>query len=224
MDDCPRETVELWEDFTRDNVTGLNEIAVDSGDQDIATTAKHGGWWQQTLPGAGNDALLIAGELAFEADEGSPVIFETRLQMSSVTDFAVCVGMTDDCRQASGILVEDEGGTLEYDPEDCYCFMVEGDQSSGYWQAVSSVNDVDSTQVSLTLGAAVAASTTQTLRLEANPNDSGTVYYFIDGALVSTRTSWFRSSVVMCPALTSDDRDTASDVLYDYLYARAPRS
>lgn len=213
---------ELWEDFLKDNVTNLVETAVDSGTQDI--TDKHGGWWRQTLPAGELDALSIAGERAWEVDEGHPLIFETRLVVSAVTDFCVCVGFGDDVDSDSlAILFEDEAGSLSSNAADGFAFMVEGDQDAT-WQAVAVDTDVDETQVALTDGADVAAATVQTLRLEANPNDSGTVKYFIDGELVKTKTSWFDSSIVYCPILSSDDRGTSATVDYDYLYVSAPRS
>lgn len=218
----PRGMLELWEDFLTDNVTNLVETAVDSGVQDILD--KHGGWWRQTLPAGEADALSIAGERAWEVDEGHPLIFETRLVVSAVTDFCVCVGFGDDVDSDSlAILFEDEAGTLASNAADGFAFMVEGDQDAT-WQAVAVDTDVDETQVALTNGADVAAAIVQTLRLEANPNDSGTVKYFIDGELVSTQTGWFDSSIIYCPILSSDDRGTAATVDYDYLYVSAPRS
>lgn len=218
----PRGMLELWEDFLTDNVTNLVETAVDSGTQDILD--KHGGWWRQTLPAGEADALSIAGERAWEVDEGHPLIFETRLVVSAVTDFCVCVGFGDDVDSDSlAILIQDEAGSLTSNAADGFAFMVEGDQDAT-WQAVAVDTDVDETQVALTNGADVAAAIVQTLRLEANPNDSGTVKYFIDGELVSTQTGWFDSSIIYCPILSSDDRGTAATVDYDYLYVSAPRS
>ena len=219
---------ELFEDFSTDNGTaasgygGLTETAVDSGAQDI--TDKHGGWWRMTLPAGGADALSIAGERAWEVDEGHPLIFETRLTTSSVTDFCICVGFGDDVDSDSlAILFEDEAGAIASNCADGFAFLVEGDQDAT-WQAVAVDTDIDKTQEALTLGADIAADTIQTLRLEANPNDSGTVKYFIDGELVATKTSWFDSSIVYCPILSTDDRDVAANVDFDYLYVMAPRS
>jgi len=151
----PRGMLELWEDFLTDNVTDLVETAVDSGVQDILD--KHGGWWRQTLPAGEADALSIAGERAWEVDEGHPLIFETRLVVSAVTDFCVCVGFGDDVDSDSlAILIQDEAGSLTSNAADGFAFMVEGDQDAT-WQAVGVDTDVDNTQVALTNGADVAA-------------------------------------------------------------------
>ena len=221
MHDCPREKVELWEDFTRDNVTPLRETVLDSATQDISTS-KHGGWWTQTLAGDDADCCILAGELAWEVDEGHPVIFETRLFVTDADKASVFVGLTD-ANTESAMIIEDEGGTLLTTPDDAFGFMLEGEQDTT-WQVMGVQNTVDNTQAVVVGADDAADSTIQTLRFEANPNDSGTVYHFINGLLVSTKTSWFRSSIVYCPALASDDRATAYTADYDYLYVCAPRS
>ncbi|KKL94662.1 hypothetical protein LCGC14_1862430 [marine sediment metagenome] len=216
----PRGFVELFEDFTRDNVTSLNQGS-SGGSQDI--TDKHGGWFGLTTASGATDYAWISGELSWEVDEGHPLIFETRLAVSSTTDFNVSVGFTDDTAEANAIIFTDEAGALVSECADGFAFMVEGDQDLT-WQAVAVDTNVDETQVALTLGADIVASTIQTLRMEANPNNSGTVKYFIDGELVSTQTGWFDSGIVFAPGLSSDDRGTSSNVDYDYLYVSAPRS
>lgn len=216
-----RGNLELFEDFLKDNEKDLEETVVDSALQDI--TPKHGGWWRQTLPGGDADAMLIAGEVAWEVDEGNPLIFETRLVVSVTTDFNVSVGFTDDNAETNAIIFTDEASSLAAECEDGFGFMIEGDQSLT-WQAVAVDSNTLETQQGLTLGAALVATTIQTLRLEANPNDSGTVLYFIDGELVATKTGWFDSSIVFAPGLSTDDRGVSSNVDFDYIYASAPRS
>ena len=60
--------------------------------------------------------------------------------------------------------------------------------------------------------------------------NSGTARFYIGtsnqyggGSLVSTQTSFFRSSIVLAPALGADDRATATTVDWDYVYVTAPR-
>lgn len=222
----PRGKVELFEDFLLDNgdnasgYGGMTETVVDQGAQDI--TNKHGGWWRQTTI-ADTDAALIAGERCWEVDEGHPLIFETRLVVDDASSAVISVGMHDNVAASGAILWEDEAGTLESTPTDGFGFMLEGGQDET-WQAVAVDSDVDETQVALTKGADCADAVVQTLRMEANPNDSGTVKYFIDGELVSTQTGWFDSGIVFCPGLSCDYRTGAINVDYDYLYVMAPRS
>jgi hypothetical protein len=214
----PRGMLELYEDFLHDNGS-LTEVVASSATQDVHE--KHGGWWEQNLAGDGGDACLLGGERAFEVDEGHPLIFETRLYVSDVSVASVFVGMSDS--NADSVVYEDEDGTLESVATDVFGFMLEGEQDET-WQAVATDTDVDKTQDAMTLSADAADNVIQTLRLEANPNDSGTAKYFIDGELVKTKTSWFDSGIVFCPVLSSDDRDSAYNVYYDYLYCAAPRS
>ncbi len=223
MYDCPREKVELWEDFTRDNVTNLNENATGSADdQDI--TARHGGWWRMDSGGTDDESLSLCGELAWEVDEGHPLIFETRLVTSDSDVSCIFVGMTDAVDDV--IIIADEGGSLNTVATDAFGLLLEGETTTVpvlAWQAVAVDTNVDEVQT-VVPNSTSADDVVQTLRMEANPNDSGTVYHFIDGKLELTKTNWFDSSLVYCPALAIDDRNTQFYADFDYLYVCAPRS
>lgn len=216
----PRGMCVLFEDFLWDNVTNLTETALSSATQDV--TSKHGGWNLMTIAGDDADCLIIAGELAWEVDEGHPLIFETRLYASDVSVASIFAGMTD-ANSESAMIYEDEDGTILSTATDVFGFMLEGEQDET-WQAVATDSDVDKTQDVLEKGADAADGVIQTLRLEANPNSNGTVHYVIDGELVETQTDWFDSSIVFCPAVASDDRGSAYTVGIDYIFCSAPRS
>ena len=216
----PRGMMEVFEDFNRGDHQVFNEVVADAGAQDYIS--KHGGWWRMTTS-ADTDACAIIGERAWEVDEGHPLIMETRLVVDDASSAVIAVGFGDDPGETVAILFEDEDGTLESTPADGFAFMVEGAQDTT-WQAVGVDTDVDKTQVALTLGADLADAIVQTLRLEANPNDSGTVKYFIDGQLVSTQTGWFDSGIVFCPSVSCDWRVGAINLDIDYVYVAAPRS
>lgn len=219
--DSPQGEIRVWSDFTGDNDSVLTETET-TATQDI--TDKHGGWWRHTLSTGEAEIALIASERVYEADEGAPLIFEIRLQTSVVASAAIFAGFHDNNTE-SATIIGDEDGTMVTTATDAFGFMLE--EGDATWQAVGVQNDVDNNSgggVALTLGADAVNTTIQTLRLEANPNTSGTVRYYIDGALVSTQTSWFRSSIVYCIGAMTDGRATAYNTDYDYLYATAPRS
>lgn len=225
MQDSPRGLVELWEDFTRDNVTNLVETVHTSATQDIST-AKHGGWWTQTITSNEADDAILAGELAWEVDEGSELTLETRLFVTDADKASIFAGMSD-ANTETAMIIEDEDGTLLTTPDDAFGFMLEGEQVTDPvqgWQVVGVQNTVDNTQAVVVGADTVADSTVHTLRLEANPNSSGTVVHFVDGKLVNTSTSWFRSNIVYCPIVACDSRGTAYTTSYDYIYCCAPRS
>lgn len=215
----PRGFCELFEDFLKDNVTDLTETVSGAA---LAPISKHGGWYRSTGSTGEGDHSVLAGELAWEVDEGHPLVFETRLLCNLVANSALFHGFTD--------AIEDTGPPIKYEDAangataaDAFGFMLEGEQDAT-WQAVAIDTDVHKTKEALTGATDAANSTIQVLRLEANPNDSGTVLYHIDGKLVATKTTWFDSSIVYCPVLTTDGRATAVNVDYDYIYAAAPRS
>ena len=147
---------------------------------------------------------------------------EVRLSVSDVSVASIFVGFTDD-EDDTGPPIEDEDGTLAATAADAFGFLLEGEQDET-WQAVGIDTDVHETQYALTTADDAADGVIQTLRLEANPNDSGTVKYFVDGKLVGTRTGWFDSSIVFCAVVSQDGRAAATNVDVDYIYVSAPRS
>lgn len=212
----PRGLMELFEDFLGDNSAVLTETST-TGSQDI--TDKHGGWWRLTLTTGEGDIVSIGGERAWEVDEGHPLVMEVRVKSDVVASTACFIGMAD---TNTGVIIGNEDA-LAATATDAFGFMLEGEDDAT-WQAVAVDTDVLETAVALTNGADAVNSVIQTLRLEANPNDSGTVKYFIDGKLVSTQTGWFDSSIIYAPIVSLDARAAAVNFDIDYIYVSAPRS
>ena len=218
--DMPIGKLVLFEDFLTDNVTDWVETSTNGGAQDMIS--RHGGWWRQVLAGDDGDSCTLGAELAWEVDESDGLIFECRLQTTVAASSSIFVGMSDANNDV--VVIEDEDGTLNTVATDAFGVLLEGEQDAT-WQAVGVQNDTDNTQAAFTSGTDAANTTTQTLRIEAFTRDSGTCLYYLDGALaLSERTSWFRSGVVYCPTVSSDDRGTAYNADYDYIYVSAGRS
>lgn len=231
----PGAFVTLWEDFLQDNVTNLVETVGSSAVQDINNGGTNGGWWRQSLDGGDADDSLIAAEVVWEVDEGGALVFETRHKSDVITAQGLFAGMSDASTESSGVNpIHAESGTLTTAATDAFGFI--NDESSAgtqqtLWQAVGVQNGTDNTSTTLTAGKAIVAATPQVLRMEANANSSGTVRYIVGtseqmggGALISTRTSWFRSSISYCPILGADDRAVATEVDWDYIFVSAPRT
>ena len=218
--DTPLGLLELFSDFLDDNAT-LTETVASSATQDVMTL--HGGWIRQTLAGDDGDATLIAGERAFEIDEGGTTSFEVRLKTSDSSKSGIFVGFTDNNAESGGVVYENEDGTINSVATDLVGFLLEGEQDET-WNGVGTQNDTNNTAQALTGSTDAADATIQTLRMELNANDSGTARYYVDGALESTKTSWFRSSIVYAPCVSSDDRGTAYTTDIDYIYTSSGRS
>lgn len=210
--------VEEMHHFTRD-ISDYVETVASGATIDIQN--RHGGWLVFTLAGDDLDAAMLGAEAVWEVDEGFPLIFEARIEISDVSVSSVFVGMSDANTETGGIVIEDEDGTLNTVPTDAFGFLLEGEQD-GTFQAVGVQNDTDNSQVALTSAADPADATAVVLRMEADPNDSGTVRYFVDGKLVATQTSWFRSSILYTPVIACDDRGTAYTLHVDYWMVSAP--
>jgi len=218
----PRGKVELFEDFVVDNGSGSSGLTETASTASMDVLSKHGGWMRLTTTTGDDGYAILTGERVFEADEGHPMILEVRLKCNLVANAALFIGFTD-ATGDTGAAIMDEDGTLTQTADDAFGFILEGEQDVT-WQAVAVDTTVLETQDPLTDGADAANDVVQTLRLEANPNDSGTVKYFIDGKLVATKTNWFDSSIVYCPVVGTDERATATLTDIDYIYASAPRS
>ena len=228
----PGAFVTLWEDFVTDNVTDWVET-VSSATMNIAD--RHGGWWRMPAGGNDTDDMDMAAEVVWEVDEGQALLFETRVEASAITGIGIFAGMCEANTYGSGVNpIEDEAGALATAAVDAVGFILD-ESSAGTqdttWQAVGVQNNTDNAQISLTDGAAIVAATPQVLRMELNVNDSGTARYFIGtaeemggGVLVSTQTSWFRSSVQLAPMIGADDRAVATNVDWDYVFVSAPRT
>jgi len=222
MNDAPRGFVEVFEDFVVDNGSGSSGITETVSGASCDMISKHGGWFRITGSTGEGDYAILTSELVFEVDEGHPLILEVRLLSNLVANTSVFVGFTDAVGDTA-MPIEYEDAAIDANADDCFGFLLEGEQDVT-WLAVAADGDVCETPVALTNGTDAANDVVQTLRLEANPNDSGTVKYFIDGKLVSTQTGWFDSSKVYAACVAQDGRATAVLTDIDYIYACAPRS
>lgn len=210
--------VEFWDDFLKDISHYVETVTGGATGVDIFD--RHGGWIRMDVDGDDADAVTLGAELAWEADEGSSLIFETRLRGVDVSDIALFVGMSDANNDAT--VITDENGTLAAVADDAWGFLLDG-ETTERWQAVSVRNTVLTTQVDLSLGAVAADNVVQTLKMESDPASSGTARYFIDGEIVNTSTTWYRSSILYTPILNIDDRNQTNQMDVDYWYVRAPR-
>ena len=225
----PNTFVTMWEDFLRDvPSTFLQETAANSGSQDLSTTS-HGGWWTQTVSTGETDDVLAATEISWEVDEGFPLILETRIRSSDVSASGIFFGLTDARTEGIAVLpYEEEDGTGAVLAADLVGFLLE---ESVNWDAVGIQNTAANTSVSLSAAADSVDTGIQILRLELNPNSSGTAQYFVGsanemggGVLASTQTAWFRSGIEYCLMLGVNGRGAALTVDYDYIFVQAPRS
>ena len=227
----PGAFITLWEDFLLDNVSETGalsnwlETATSSGAGTIRDL--HGGWWRMTVGANDDDAFTLGAELVWEVDEGFPLVWETRVQVTDVSDNSSFLGMGDANNDTQPF--ENQSGTQETDMTDGFGFLIEGAEDET-WDAVGVQNGTLNTAVPQTNGADAADGVIQVLRMEANPNDSGTVQYFVGGAdamgggiATSIQTNWFRSGILYTPLAAIDARNAANDTDMDYIFVQAPR-
>jgi hypothetical protein len=235
--DYPSGFVTLWEDFLLDNVSQSGALSnwletVGSGTPATADiTNRHGGWWRFTLGTNDADDIMLAGEVSWEVDEGSPLIYETRCRTSVAASTHIFAGMSDANTESSAIgVIHDEDGTLVTTADDAFGFMLEGERQIK-WQAVSTQDNATHAQTTLSGSADAANDTDQVLRVVATTRDSGTAEYYVGtslefggGKLVSTLTGSISSEVVYAPVIQANGRGSAVNVDFDYIFVQAPRS
>jgi len=203
-----------------DAIAGRCTYAVASG-ATFAALSINGGAGRITMAGDDADAVAVYGPLAFEPDESSVISMQVRLRTSDHNVTSMFVGFSD--ATSDTVIIEDEDGTLNTVATDAFGVLLEGEQDET-WQTMGVQNNTDATQVAIGAGTndvTVADNTTdsnwETVRIEGTAADSGTMRVYLEDVngylqLVATRTSYLRSSVVFCPAVSVDDRATAYTV------------
>lgn len=182
----------------------------------------NGGGATLTIAADEADVASVFGPRAYEPDECGQGWMQARLRTSSIAAESIFVGMTDS--DADTVTIEDEDGTLQTVPTDAFGVLLEGEQDAT-WQTMGVGNDVDDTQYASDNIADLAASTFTTIFIEYDRygNAGRTVVRYrvrIDGVLMTTTNTdaagWTvsvaRSSIVYCPVVSADARNTAYTV------------
>ena len=201
-------------------LVGRVVVRVNDTSTEVTALGINGGASRLALGGDDADTGQFHGPLAFEADESNTMSMKTRFRVTDVSVSSIYVGWTDQ-NSASEVPIEDEDGTLATNATDAMGVLLEG-QQDGTWQTVGVQNATDNSQAASTNIADLTDSEWTTVLVAANAADSGTMRVDVDGAQLVTAnttstvssgsnvtTSFFRSSIVLCPVLSADDRNTA---------------
>lgn len=164
---------------------------------------------------------LDAG-LSWKASQ-TDLVFETRLQLSRITNIAVFCGFTD---QTSALEMPIQSAasadTITTNATDAVGFMFDTSMTTAKWWLVGVANDVDATAQNSSV--APVAATYNVLRVELS--SSGVATFYIDGVAVgSAMTGALTSTVALTPVIAAFNRTTtgAPTVTSDYIYTSAAR-
>lgn len=201
------------------SLIGSRSIYTVASSATFARLPINGGAGVATLAGDDADVVSVFGPRAYEPNEAGRMWMQTRIRTSIIDAASLFIGFTDS--DADTVIIEDEDGTLNTVPTDAFGILLESEQDAT-WQTMGVGNDVDDTQAVATNIDDLAASTWTTIYIEAfeDGNTAKTVVRYrvrIDGKILrtaSTDTEGFvisaaRSSIIYCPVVSADDRNTA---------------
>ena len=167
-----------------------------------------------------NDIHIIAGDVIIEPQYGGPVIVRARLRTSEADNSSIFFGLSD-ANTESGMIIENEDGSLATAPADAVGFLLEGEQDetwNGIW--VNGNADGDLTPLGHN---AYDAKDDRWQFLQLNVYRDGTVRWHIDGKLLAEKSKIIDPTEEFCIAVAADARGTAYNLDLSYLYYGFPR-
>lgn len=231
----PGRVVQLFDDFTGGG-QALSTTAVDGWKStkgsdpqcvDFTVTPALNGTVVGTI-GDTTATMAVSGVqldagLDWRASQGD-LVFETRVQISQITDIAVFFGFTD---QVSALEMPIHSAasadTITTNATDAVGFMFDTSMTTDNWWLVGVANNVDAT--SQNAGSAPAAATYVVLRVELTT--AGVATFYINGVAVGTAmTAAVTASVSLTPVLAGFNRTTSATptITADYIYVSATRA
>ena len=148
------------------------------------------------------------------------LVFETKLQVSAITNLQLFVGMTDQ-RAALEMPATLSGTTYTTVATDAFGFLFDTAATTDTIRCVGVANDVDATHVDTSL--AYVAATDITFRIVVDRAQIG--YFYVNGTLVATITGVCRGTIplafVICGRGAGDT--VSKNIDADYISVSVPR-
>jgi len=175
----------LWHNPTKgsDGATADFAISQDINGKIVGTTGAGAG------ASMAANGILIDNGLTWKAANNGPMHFQTRLQISAITNICLYAGFTD---QVSTLEMPFtiSGSSLTSNATDAAGFLFDTAATAATWKLVSVANDVDGTvqeavQSTSTATTAPVAATYTTLRVSIDT--AGNAFFFIDGKPVGVK-------------------------------------
>lgn len=157
--------------WTIDDITGGTNFVIAEAVNGTAVGVAH------TSAGQG---VLLHGTLDWEANDGGPLIFETRVKLGTTLSSLIFVGFTD--AKTGEMPMNYNGGTFTSTASDAAGFYYAGGETAATWRCGGVAGDVDSTQTAASSDLNPVADTYQTFRVVVNEGGYGSFY--INGEIV----------------------------------------
>ena len=173
--------VTFFDDFVGDtldsNAWSVNRI---TGGTNFAIGVAVSGTVVGTAHTTAAQGVLLIGELNWQADDGGPLIFETRAKIGTTLGSLVFLGFTD--AKTAEMAMDYNGGSYTSTATDAVGFYYAGGETAATWRCGGVKNGTDSTQTAAVSGHNPVLDTYQTFRIVVN--EAGDASFYIDGDLV----------------------------------------
>lgn len=164
--------------------------------------------------------------LCWKANQNSAsdkLVFETRINLSKITNIACFVGFTDQTAALEmPIHSAASANTITTNATDAVGFFFDTSMTDDTWWIAGVANDVDATHQNTTF--APVASTYETLRVEVNSD--GSAHFFRNGVIVGTKmTGTVTPTIALTPVIAGFNRTTSGNgtITADYVYVAGDR-
>lgn len=156
-------------------------------------------------------------------NNNQPLVFETRVQLSKITNIAVYVGFTDQTA-ALAMPIQSAGAanTITTNASNGVGFMFDTSMTTQQWFLTGVATDVDAVQQAS--GFAPVIATDEVLRIEVFSD--GSAYFYRNGLIVGTKLAGAVTvTAALTPVVAGFNRTTSGSgtISVDYLYCAADR-
>lgn len=198
--------------WTIDDITGGTNFVIAEAVNGTAVGTAH------TSAGQG---VLLHGTLDWQADDGGPLIFETRVKLGVTLSSLIFVGFTDE--KTGEMPMDYNGGSLTTTADDAAGIYMAGGETGYTWRCGGTANTVDSTQTAADSKYNPVSGTYQTFRVVVNENGYGS--FFINGDLIVENVAGcltVGTSVMPCLQVC-EDAVASGTLTADYVYVSKGR-
>ena len=214
--------VRFLDDFLGDTLNTFNWTIDDiTSGTNFAINVQVNGVARGTAGTAAGQGVLLHGELTWQADDGGPLVFETRFKPVTSLSTLYFVGFTDE--KTGEMPMNYNGGTFTTTASDAAGFYYAGAETAATWRCGGVAGDTDSTQTAAAAEFNPVLATYQTFRVVIDEGGAGSFY--IDGDLVVENVSGcLTTSTSVMPCLGVFKDGTSAGIMdADYVYVSKGR-
>ena len=215
--------VRFFDDFLGDTLNSNDWLVDDiTGGTNFVISAAVNGTIVGTAHTSAGQGVLLHGELIWQADDGGPLVFETRAKLGVTLSSLIFVGFTDE--KKGEMPLDYNGGSFSSTASDAAGLYYAGGETAATWRCGGVAGGVDSTQTAANSKYNPVSGTYQTFRVVVNENGYGS--FFINGDLIVENVAGcLTKGTSVTPCLqVCEDAVASGTMTADYVYVSAGRA